>query len=222
MKDFFKNKKFNKNKLLHFGFFEKNNMFIYHQTLLDNQFTLTIQIDRTGNIQTRLTESETGELYTLHLVEGSTGNFVGKIKDEYKQILEKISEECFESDVFKSAQTKELIEYVNAKYNSDPEFLWEKFTDNAIVRRKDNAKWYAAFLTVSKQKLGFDDNTIAEIIDLRAEDVDKIVDNKTVFPGYHMNKKHWITIILDGSVPIDFIKTKIDTSYELALKNKKY
>ena len=33
-----------------------------------------------------------------------------------------------------------------------------------------------------------------------------------------MNKKHWITIILDGSAPTDFIKTKIDKSYELALK----
>ena len=218
MKDFFKNKKFNKNKLLHFGFSEKDNMFIYHQTLLDNQFTLTIQIDRTGNIQTKLTETETGELYTLHLVEGSTGNFVGKIKDEYKQILEKISEECFEPDVFQSAQTKELIEYVNAKYNSELEFLWEKFADNAIVRRKDNAKWYAAFLTVSKQKLGFDDNTIAEIIDLRAENVDNIVDNEIVFPGYHMNKKHWGTVVLDGSIPWEELCRRIDESYRLAKK----
>jgi len=37
-------------------------------------------------------------------------------------------------------------------------------------------------------------------------------------PGYHMNKKHWNTIILDGSIPIDEILTMIDDSYDLVVK----
>ena len=41
-----------------------------------------------------------------------------------------------------------------------------------------------------------------------------------VLPAYHMNKKHWITIILDGSVSLDVIKEKIDESYVLAKKKK--
>lgn len=36
-----------------------------------------------------------------------------------------------------------------------------------------------------------------------------------VLPGYHMNKKHWNTILLAGSVPDQLIKTWIDESYEL-------
>ena len=114
-----------------------------------------------------------------------------------------------------------VIKYIKEKYNDEPEFLWEKFAGNAIVRRKDNLKWYAAFLSVSKQKLGFSETSSVEIIDLRTIDADKIIDNKTVFPGYHMNKKHWITIILDNSVPMDYIKKRIDESYILAKKNKK-
>ena len=36
-----------------------------------------------------------------------------------------------------------------------------------------------------------------------------------VLPGYHMNKKHWNTIIVDGSIPVSLIKEWIDHSYQL-------
>lgn len=41
-----------------------------------------------------------------------------------------------------------------------------------------------------------------------------------VFPGYHMNKKHWNTIIIDGSVPTSLIKEWIDHSYDLVTNKK--
>jgi predicted DNA-binding protein (MmcQ/YjbR family) len=36
-----------------------------------------------------------------------------------------------------------------------------------------------------------------------------------VLPGYHMNKKHWNTVMLDGSVPDREVREMIDHSYEL-------
>jgi predicted DNA-binding protein (MmcQ/YjbR family) len=42
-----------------------------------------------------------------------------------------------------------------------------------------------------------------------------------VIPGYHMNKKHWNTILVDGSVPLKKIKEWIDHSYELVSGKKK-
>jgi predicted DNA-binding protein (MmcQ/YjbR family) len=39
-----------------------------------------------------------------------------------------------------------------------------------------------------------------------------------VQPGYHMNKKHWNTIVVDGSVPVKLLKEWIDHSYELIAK----
>lgn len=36
-----------------------------------------------------------------------------------------------------------------------------------------------------------------------------------VQPGYHMNKKHWNTVIVDGSVPSRLLKEWIDHSYDL-------
>lgn len=37
----------------------------------------------------------------------------------------------------------------------------------------------------------------------------------SVIPGYHMNKKHWNTIIVDGTVPVRLLKEWIDHSYDL-------
>jgi len=96
----------------------------------------------------------------------------------------------------------------------------QKFPNNAVVRRKDTKKWYAALLTVSRRKLGFDSEEMAEIIDLRMtpEDIEKMVDGTRLLPGYHMNKKHWITICLDDTVSLKEICSLIDDSYNLAFK----
>jgi len=38
-----------------------------------------------------------------------------------------------------------------------------------------------------------------------------------VQPGYHMNKKHWITVLMDGSVPDKLVREWIDDSYQLVV-----
>ncbi len=43
----------------------------------------------------------------------------------------------------------------------------------------------------------------------------------SVIPGYHMNKEHWNTVILDGTMPEEEIKSMIDTSYSLVVQNLK-
>ena len=43
----------------------------------------------------------------------------------------------------------------------------------------------------------------------------------SVLPGFHMNKKHWNTIIVDGSIPSKRIKEWIDHSYELVANPRK-
>ncbi|WP_228397919.1 MmcQ/YjbR family DNA-binding protein [Limnobaculum xujianqingii] len=71
-----------------------------------------------------------------------------------------------------------------------------------------------------KNKLGLDGEERIEILDLRMDPDDIIVltDGKKYFPGFHMNKKHWITIRLDGSVSVDEIFMRIDNSFKLAVK----
>ncbi len=44
---------------------------------------------------------------------------------------------------------------------------------------------------------------------------------EAVQPGYHMNKKHWNTVTLDGSLPGDELRAMIDASYELVVRGLK-
>ncbi|MDR3176713.1 MAG: MmcQ/YjbR family DNA-binding protein [Desulfovibrio sp.] len=53
---------------------------------------------------------------------------------------------------------------------------------------------------------------------IKPEEIDTLIDGKRYFPGYHMNKKHWFTICLDGSVSTEEIFCRIDESFALARK----
>lgn len=216
----FENKKPDYDKLLNYGFKKEQGKYLYKTDLLDGEFSLTVCVTDNDEVTTEVVEVSTGELYMLHLVEGANGAFVGKIREEYETVLQAIEAKCFEMDVFKSPYTKQVIEFARKEYGDEPEYLWEKFPDNAVLRRKDTSKWYAAILTVKKEKLGLEGSEKVEVIDLRMNPQEQalLIDNKTYFAGYHMNKKHWLTIVLDGSVGIDEIYSRIRTSYSLAVK----
>lgn len=216
----FKNKKLNREKLVSFGFEEHNGGYYYYTDLLDGQMRMNITVLYDGNVSTEVIDNNSGEEYILHNIADATGAFVGQVKAEYDAVLEEISSKCFETDVFKSEQAKRLIQYVREKYGDELEFLWKKFSDNAIWRRKDTNKWYAVLLIVSKRKLGIDSDETVEILDLRIkqENLDDLLDNKKYFAGYHMNKKHWYTICLDDSVSFEEICERVAISYTLALK----
>jgi len=214
----FENKKFNKNKLLSFGFQKKIDKYYYSREIFNNEFILNVQIDN-NTLKTELIEKSTNDIYTLHLVEGIEGDFVGKIKEEYQKVLKEIEDNCFDTDVFKSEYTKKVIDYAKEKYQDEPEYLWEKFPNNAIFRRKDNKKWYAAILSVKENRLiPTGSENIIEVIDLRGNNVSEMIKEQNIYAGYHMNKKNWFSIILDGSVEIKKIYNMIDISYELAKK----
>lgn len=206
-------------RLIDFGFRKKGDTYFYKTVLSSSGFEMNVNVTEQGSISAVVWDTDLHEPYTLHLVSGAVGEFVGKIKSEYEEVLNSISDKCFELDVFKTDFAKEIITYVRSKYGNEPEYLWNRFPDNAVVRRSDNKKWYLAILTVSRSKLGFKSDEIVEAIDLRIkpEEVEKI-DRVNILPGYHMNKKHWITIVLDGTVLLDELYSLIDNSYKLAKK----
>lgn len=118
---------------------------------------------------------------------------------------------------FNSPGLNTVLKYVKTQYGTEPEFLWAKFPNNAILRNKSNSKWYAAMLIVPKQKLGISGEGTVDILDLKCDPalIGSLIDRKSIFPGYHMNKENWITVLLDGSVKDSAIYALIDKSYEI-------
>ena len=218
IKDFNKNKKINFKKLKEFGFELIDNSYYYHTSLLKNQFKMSVKINIDNSIFTEIIDTETNEPYVLHLLEIKRSGYSEKIYKAYSEILEKIKKVCFEDEIFKANYTKEIVAYVKNKYGDELEFLWEKSPKNAVVRRKSSNKWYAVILTIPKRKFGLESDEVIEVINLHniPKEIEKLIDYKRYFPAYHMNKKHWCTICLDGTIELKEIYKKIDISYELA------
>lgn len=216
---FIKNKIPDKNKLAAFGFCKTEAGFLYTQNIADGEMRANVTVSAEGRVFLDVFDTA-GEEYTLFNVPSAAGVFVGKVRSDCEELIDNISAKCFTEQIYQYEQTKAVLEYINRKYHNAPEFLWPKFPDCSAIRRSDSKKWYAALLKVSRTKLGQDSEEKVEIIDLRISphEVQKTVDNINCFPGYHMNKKHWITFILDGSVETEIIFSKIDTSYLLAKK----
>lgn len=214
----FKHKTPNIPKLLSYGFRAAENGYIFETDVAEGQFRLRVSVTESGEVETVLTDVLTDEPYTLHLVAEASGAFVGRVRTEFEKALQEIAENCFETEIFKSDYAKKLIGYVREKYGIDPEYLWEKFPENAIWRRKDNQKWYGAILTTDGKKFGREGSV--ELLDMRMETemLERMVDDKNYFRGWHMNKKHWVTVLLDGSVSLEEIFRMIDNSYLLAKK----
>ena len=214
--DIFLRKKAVLEKLDAYGFRKIRNHRKYDTDMLNGEFHLEITIGKNSVPDTKLTEIATGEEYVLYKTD-TVGTFVGEVRTAVTNILQDIADRCYETAVFKAEQSVALIAYVRKKYGDELEYLWDKFPDNAVWRRKDNEKWYGALLSVSRRKLGIPSDEIVEIIDLRTapEEMENLIDNTRFFPGWHMNKKHWYTIILDETVSTDEICRRVDESYLL-------
>lgn len=217
----FANREADEEKLLAFGFVENDDRYTYSAEILKGQFETQISVLKNGKIIADVVDASNNEIYVPFKIAGASGPFVGAVRAECEELLTTIARQCFYLDVFKSSQAREIIRYAKDRYGSELEFLWPKSPRNAILRRGDNAKWYAALLTLPRHKIGLAGDEMVEIIDLRIDPsiIDATVDGKKYFPGYHMNKRNWFTICLDGSVPASEIFGWIDASYGLARKS---
>lgn len=209
--------KINIDKILSNGFQRDGDKFIRREEILN--MTLTIIIDNQGSVTTKIIDAD-GEPYTLHLVEGATGSFVGSVKNAYEKTLADVAANCFDDEIFKSAQALKVVEFIQKNFADSPEFLWEKFPNYAVFRRKDNRKWYAVIMSVPRNKLQLDGTEELEILNLRVEpeELDKIFDGEKYFRGWHMNKKSWLTLRLDETLTDEEISARLEKSYWLAKK----
>lgn len=111
------------------------------------------------------------------------------------------------------------------------DFPWEKDPEYAVYRHTDNRKWFALQFFTSKAQLSRL-KTADPILETYAPDAKIFILNVKVdpemigditrapgfFPAYHMNRQHWITIILDSHTDPTKTKALIEISYNLTMK----
>ncbi len=114
---------------------------------------------------------------------------------------------------------EEIFNYVLNKYETKADFPFDEDFDSAVLRHK-NGKWYALIMNVNNHRLNLDDEGITEIINLKVEpELNYFLRGQEgVLPAYHMNKEHWISIILNSSFDKEELLSLVDMSYGLTQK----
>lgn len=103
------------------------------------------------------------------------------------------------------------------------DYPWADSPEYTVFRHVDNHKWFALIMTVQYTTIKVNQTGTVDILNLKCDPdlIDDLIKAPGILPAYHMNKQHWVTILLDGSCPADCIKTLIDLSYQLTAKHLK-
>lgn len=205
-------------KLIAYGFLQQGETFVLRAPILGGEFTVTVEVSKDGSVRTSTVDEASGEPYTLHLVDEAQGVFVGSVRAAFDALLADIAAHCFVRDVFPSPQAHRLIDHVRATHVRELEFLWEKFPADAVWRRADNGKWFGLLARLPAAKIGRPDGGLLDVLNVRADasEIAAILDGTRYFPAYHMNKRHWLTLPLDDTLPDEEIFSRIDASFALA------
>lgn len=110
-----------------------------------------------------------------------------------------------------------LFKYVREHYKAEPEYLWNKHPGYAVLRHQDGEKWFGIVMNVPGTKPGLETEDEVDVLNVkvRPEHIGSLRKREGILPAYHMNKEHWISIVLSGPLSPKEIHDLLSESYEL-------
>lgn len=158
----------------------------------------------------------TDEQYALFDVPSANGAFISQIREQVKNIIEDFRNLCFETADLK----EKYFEYMKSQFSAVPDYPWDDSPDAGVFRCK-NDKWFALVMKIKYRQLGLTGDEEVFVVNLKAppDKIPNIVDHKSVFPAWHMNKKHWITVLLTAATTFEHLCELTEQSYKLVYEN---
>ena len=116
---------------------------------------------------------------------------------------------------------QEFFDLCVAAYGTRPDYPFDDWMESAVFRHADSRKWYAIALSIPRRKLGFDNDEVVDVVNLKlpTEMLGSFGAAEGVHPAYHMNKLHWISVLL-ADAPNDVVRFLLHASFE-ATKTKR-
>ena len=96
-----------------------------------------------------------------------------------------------------------LQSWIKAQFEIEGEQVFHKHPEFLVFRHTRNQKWFALYMKISPEKLGlaedaisFPKDSLLEIVNVKVnpEEREILTSQTGVYPGYHMNKKYWISL----------------------------
>ena len=210
-------------KLINCGFSKIGDDFCFEKIFHNSEFKAVITVSSdgkiTGNVQDLLNEDD----FLPLRIKNQEGGFVGEIQAEYEKILMKIREEGFEENLFIYPQANRICEKIKEKFKDNPVFPWEQETGYGVFKNPDSKKWYALIMNIDYSKIDKKKSGEIEVINVKLDEniIPELIMQKGFFPAWHMNKKTWVTIILNDTLSDRKIMDCIAMSHEYTVKKSK-
>lgn len=204
-----------------FGFRRNGrNGWLYAEPVAGSTLECRVSISPKGLISEKVIDLGTGDEYSQHRMADASGRFIGQVRESVTSLLKRIAAACFERDEFRMELSRALLEAVRERWQEELEFLWEDSPEYAVLRRTDTDKWYAVLMRLPKRKFGLESDAVSEFVLLRIpkDEADAIHGDNRFLPAFHMNKRTWFAIPLNGTVELDEILLRMSRSRELALR----
>lgn len=170
-----------------------------------------------GSLTIQLFDSSTKERYALFDMPNAHGAFIASLREEVQQIVEDIKTICFETDNLK----EKYLDWLKNRFCSIPDYPWPDTPDYCVFRCP-NQKWYALVMKVKYRQLGLTGEEEVWVVNMKADSktIPNLTDHKSIFPAWHMNKKHWITILLTAATKFEILQELTEKSYDAVLSSK--
>ena len=117
---------------------------------------------------------------------------------------------------------QEFLNYCTEVYGTIPDCPFEEDFVTTVLRHADTRKWYALVMQVSRSKFGQDSDEIIDVVNMKLPPEMSASFSKEdgVYPAYHMNKVHWISVLLPDAKD-DVVEFLINVSFDITSKKKK-
>lgn len=116
-------------------------------------------------------------------------------------------------------QRESILRYAAENFGTTPEYLWKRTPDAAVLRHRENGKWYGLLMEIPAEKLGLPADRTVHILNVKCSPLEtgSLLQKAGIFPAYHMNKTHWVTVLLDGTLPEPELFWLLQESYSLSM-----
>jgi predicted DNA-binding protein (MmcQ/YjbR family) len=110
---------------------------------------------------------------------------------------------------------QDFFDYCLDTYGTAADYPFDEDFETAVFRHAGNRKWYAIMMRVSRRKFGIDSDEVIDVVNLKLplEMFGSFGAADGVYPAYHMNKLHWISVLLPDA-PDDVVQFLTNVSFE--------
>ena len=117
---------------------------------------------------------------------------------------------------------QQFLDYCREEYGTVADYPFDEDFETAVLRHADSRKWYGIVMRVSRKKFGMDSDEIIDVVNLKLpiEMFGSFSSSDGVYPAYHMNKLHWISVLLPDATE-ELIRFLVGISFDATESRKK-